>query len=235
MYAATQGWTCAHCLFHRQSQVFPTDALSSSLGSGAAQAHLRSKEALLALLHARILDKVMWAAARGGCEDSCDAGGSHSLTPGCVAPPVVAIAAAMAFGLVPQCFLLFLQPFAYCLGVSLGLCRLRMCGRRCYRPGPVWWRRAVCRCLTGTHCWHRVRSWLRGVWAETDMSSSAAGWPCRRAKSTRCLVALLLGVDVPNDSQTSGPVVTGHSTSAPSHVLSLPRLLPACSYRPPRR
>jgi len=39
-------------------QVFPKDALNSSLGGGAAQAHLRSKETLLALLHARILDKV---------------------------------------------------------------------------------------------------------------------------------------------------------------------------------
>jgi hypothetical protein len=39
-------------------QVFPTDALSSSLGEGAAAAHLRSKEALLALLHERVMDKV---------------------------------------------------------------------------------------------------------------------------------------------------------------------------------
>ena len=40
------------------SQVFPTEALGSSLGAGAAQAHLRSKEALLSLLHTRVLDKV---------------------------------------------------------------------------------------------------------------------------------------------------------------------------------
>jgi hypothetical protein len=39
-------------------QVFPSSTLSSSLGAGAAQAHLRSKETLLGLLHARILDKV---------------------------------------------------------------------------------------------------------------------------------------------------------------------------------
>jgi hypothetical protein len=43
-------------------QVFPTDALSSSLGEGAAAAHLRSKEALLALLHERVMDKVSAAA-----------------------------------------------------------------------------------------------------------------------------------------------------------------------------
>jgi hypothetical protein len=39
-------------------QVYPSSALNSSLGAGAAQAHLRSKETLLGLLHARILDKV---------------------------------------------------------------------------------------------------------------------------------------------------------------------------------
>lgn len=39
-------------------QVFPSSSLSSSLGAGAAQAHLRSKETLLGLLHSRILDKV---------------------------------------------------------------------------------------------------------------------------------------------------------------------------------
>lgn len=44
-------------------QVFPTDALSSSLGEGAAAAHLRSKEALLALLHERVMDKVGGAEA----------------------------------------------------------------------------------------------------------------------------------------------------------------------------
>jgi hypothetical protein len=44
--------------------VFPTDALSSSLGEGASQAHLRSKEALLALLHERVMDKVGATAAK---------------------------------------------------------------------------------------------------------------------------------------------------------------------------
>lgn len=39
-------------------QVFPSTNLNSSLGAGAAQAHLRSKDTLLGLLHARILDKV---------------------------------------------------------------------------------------------------------------------------------------------------------------------------------
>ncbi len=39
-------------------QVYPTDGINSSLGEGAAAAHLRSKEALLALLHSRMLDKV---------------------------------------------------------------------------------------------------------------------------------------------------------------------------------
>jgi hypothetical protein len=39
-------------------QVFRSDVLSSSMGEGAASAHLRSKEALLALLHDRMLDKV---------------------------------------------------------------------------------------------------------------------------------------------------------------------------------
>eukprot|EP00775_Hariotina_reticulata_P007726 gene7726-7925_t len=38
-------------------QVFRSDVLSSSMGDGAASAHLRSKEALLALLHDRMLDK----------------------------------------------------------------------------------------------------------------------------------------------------------------------------------
>ncbi|WIA21063.1 hypothetical protein OEZ85_005385 [Tetradesmus obliquus] len=45
-------------------QVFPTDALSSSLGEGAAAAHLRSKEALLALLHERVMDKVAFVRQR---------------------------------------------------------------------------------------------------------------------------------------------------------------------------
>jgi hypothetical protein len=40
------------------AQVYPASALSSSLGAGAQQAHLRSKEALLELLLARVLDKV---------------------------------------------------------------------------------------------------------------------------------------------------------------------------------
>lgn len=39
-------------------QVFGANSLSSALGAGAAQAHLRSKEALLELLHTRVLDKV---------------------------------------------------------------------------------------------------------------------------------------------------------------------------------
>lgn len=39
-------------------QVFPSRDLNSSMGEGAVQAHLRSKETLLNLLHSRILDKV---------------------------------------------------------------------------------------------------------------------------------------------------------------------------------
>eukprot|EP00879_Flechtneria_rotunda_P033161 GHRR01036702.1.p1 GENE.GHRR01036702.1~~GHRR01036702.1.p1 ORF type:complete len:403 (+),score=159.96 GHRR01036702.1:110-1318(+) len=42
---------------HILVQVYPIQAMSSSLGAGAAQAHLRSKEALLRVLSKRIMDK----------------------------------------------------------------------------------------------------------------------------------------------------------------------------------